>query len=264
MYSLHQKKTNRFSLPQISRPLLLTALLLSIPAFYLVLDSESASYQSSGHWLYAVVAIMLGIDLFITTHKYRRGRPEKISQVDVFILLGALFSAWPSALPWPVIEWLLRLAYCVLVFLRMATLLAKYVAPHRLLQIVILALFVLAIAGEGFLLLEPKVHTYADGVWLAFITAATLGYGDFSPSTPASRIFAAFIVFLGYALFSIVTASISAILIGEDEKRLRQELHADTRMLRAEIAALRSELHDKWPIEAKAKAKANAENKQPD
>jgi voltage-gated potassium channel len=207
--------------------------------------------------MYAVVAIMLSIDLFRTN---RRGRPEKISPVDVFILLGALFSAWPSEMPWPVIEWLLRLAYCVLVFLRMATLLAKYVAPHRLLQIVILALVVLAIAGEGFLLLEPKVHNYADGVWLAFITAATLGYGDFSPSTPASRIFAAFIVFLGYALFSIVTASISAILIGEDEKLLRQELHADTRMLRMEIAALRSELHDKWPIENKA----NAENKQPD
>jgi voltage-gated potassium channel len=63
-----------------------------------------------------------------------------------------------------------------------------------------------------------------------------------TPSTPASRIFSVFIVLLGYALFSVVTASIAAILIGEDEKQLRRELHAEARLLRSEIAALRQEL----------------------
>ena len=91
--------------------------------------------------------------------------------------------------------------------------------------------------------MEPRVHSYADGVWLAFTTGATVGYGDLVPSTPASRIFAAFIVLLGYALFSVVTASIAALLVGEDEKRLSREMHADLRMLRKEIAALRTEMH---------------------
>jgi voltage-gated potassium channel len=102
----------------------------------------------------------------------------------------------------------------------------------------------LAVAGEGFLLLEPRVHSYADGVWLAFLTAATLGYGELVPSTPGSRIFAVFVVLLGYALFSVFTASIAAILIGEDERKLRRELHLDTRMLRLEISALRNELRE--------------------
>lgn len=245
---------------QLAKPLLLAGLFLSIPAFYLVLDGEHLSFRYSGQWLYVVVAALLSIDLLIATRRNKSGRSATAYLVDIFILLGALASAWPANPPWPVIEWLLRLAYCALVFLRIATLLAEYVVPHRLLQIAILALFVLAIAGEGFLLLEPGVHTYADGVWLAFITGATLGYGDLVPSTPASRIFAAFIVLLGYALFSVVTASISALLVGEDEKQIRRELHADTRILRMEIAALRSELHDKWQIEDKA----GAENKRPD
>lgn len=226
--------------------MLLSALILSIPAFYLVLTEAQQSYRNIGHGLYGIVAAMLFIDILASRDRGSPGLPGAMSKVDIFILLGALASAWPAGSSWPEIEWLLRLALCGIVFLRLATLLAKYVVPHRLPQIVTLAVVVLAIAGAGFLWLEPKVHTYADGVWLAFVTGATVGYGDLVPSTPASRIFAGFIVLLGYALFSVVTASIAALFVGEDEKRVRREMHADMRMLRIEIAELRAELRDSF------------------
>ncbi|WP_232511964.1 potassium channel family protein [Herbaspirillum sp. meg3] len=228
-----------------SRPLLMVALLLSIPAFYLVLNSDALPYRDTGRWLYGVVALLAGFELW----RHYRAEPlskkhRRLAAVDLLIVFGAIASAWPYDSSWHFMEWLFRLAYCAVVFLRLSLLVARYVAPHRLLQIGVFALFVLAIAGEGFLLLEPKIHSYADGVWLAFLTVATLGYGDLVPSAPGSRVFAVFIVLLGYALFSVFTASISAILVGEDEKRLRHELHMDTRMLRAEIAALRKELRE--------------------
>lgn len=230
---------------QSSRPLLLLALLLSIPAFYMVLNNDVSPYRDSGRWLYVVVALLIAVELW---RLYRKKRPDArhrhLLAVDLLIIAGAIASAWSYESSWHFTEWLFRLGYCIVVFLRLSVLLARYVRPHKLLQIGVFALIVLAIAGEGFLLMEPKIHTYADGVWLAFLTVATLGYGDLVPSVPGSRIFAVFIVLLGYALFSIFTASISAILVGEDEKRLRHELHMDTRMLRAEIAALRGELRD--------------------
>ncbi len=231
--------------PSVSTPLLPVALLISIPAFYLVLNGDLSPYRDTGRWLYAVVALLIFLEL-CTRYRKKPWVPKfkRLAAIDLLIFFGAVASAVTYAPSWNFIEWLLRLTYCVIVFLRLSTLLARYVAPHRLLQIGAFSLFLLAIAGEGFLLLEPKIHTYADGVWLAFLTGATLGYGDLVPSTPASRIFAVFIVLLGYALFSVFTASISAILVGEDEKRLRHELHVDTRMLRSEIAALRKELRD--------------------
>lgn len=236
---------NVFKLSWLARPILVAALILSIPAFYLVLvGGAQVTYGGAGFWLYGVVAAMMSVDIAVTSRGVRRAGTGKLSSVDLVVLLGALASAWPTGTPWSDIEWLLRLAYCCIVFVRLASLLAQYVAPNRLLQIVALAIFVLSIAGAGFFWLEPRVHTYADGVWLAFITGATVGYGDLVPSTPASRIFAAFIVLLGYALFSVVTASIAALLVGEDEKRIRRELHADMRILRGEIAALRAELRN--------------------
>ena len=86
---------------------------------------------------------------------------------------------------------------------------------------------------------------------LAFVTGATIGYGDFVPTTTASRLFAGLMVVLGFTLFSLVTASIAAFFIGEDEKLLRREMHQDIHKLRDDIAqligdeerALRREMH---------------------
>jgi voltage-gated potassium channel len=217
------------------------ALLLSIPAFYLALAGVGPLYRSVGSGLYVVVAALVGADL-LRRDKMKNWREGAVI-LDGVIFLGAALSIWPSNPPWPMLEWVLRMGYCAIVFFRLLMLSGKYVVSCRLLHVVAFAIAVLAVAGTGFLWLEPRVHTYADGVWLAFITGATVGYGDLVPSTPASRIFAAFIVLLGYALFSVVTANISAMLVGEDEQRLERELHADMRMLRKEISLLHKELN---------------------
>ena len=83
------------------------------------------------------------------------------------------------------------------------------------------------------------MNSSADGLWLAFVSGATVGYGDIVPTTAASRIFAVFMVLLGYAMLSLVTASIAAMFVGDDEKQLRREMHRDIRSLQIEVRHLR-------------------------
>ena len=232
-------KKIKFALPL--RPILASALLLSIPAFYLILPGAEEIWRLAGFMLYGLVAALLGADMLA---KIRASQPHKLGLLpsDWLLLGGAVLSAWPTSTVWPPLEWALRLAYAGFIFIRLALLFGQFVKPNRLLGIVAFGLIVLAVSGGGFLLLDPQIHNYGDGVWLAFTTGATVGYGDLVPSTAASRIFSVFIVLLGYALFSVVTASIAALLVGEDEEKLRQELHADMRFLRHEIAQLRAEL----------------------
>ncbi|HRH05343.1 MAG TPA: ion channel, partial [Burkholderiaceae bacterium] len=47
-----------------------------------------------------------------------------------------------------------------------------------LLYAFILCTVIMFLGGLGFWILEPRAHTFADGMWLAFTTAATVGYGD--------------------------------------------------------------------------------------
>ncbi|HEX8956898.1 MAG TPA: ion channel [Burkholderiaceae bacterium] len=223
----------------------LAALLALTPAFYLVLAGPGPVFRNLGYLLYAGVALALltiGHATLHNTNAVQRLQRRKYAWLDRLIILGALASAWPGGVPWNSIEWALRLGYCCLVFARMPSLLFARLALNRLWQVCLLAVSMLAVGGAGFLWLEPNVGNYADGVWLAFTTGATVGYGDLVPSTAASRILAAFIVLLGYALFSLLTANIAALLVGEDEKKLRRELHADLRALRQEIAALQERM----------------------
>jgi voltage-gated potassium channel len=69
-----------------------------------------------------------------------------------------------------------------------------------------------------------------------------VGYGDIAPTTPASRVFAAFVVLLGYGMFSLVFASIAAMFIGQEEKLLRREMHRDIKRLHEQIAGLHQAL----------------------
>ena len=106
---------------------------------------------------------------------------------------------------------------------------------------------ILLLGGVGFWLLDPGVHTIADGLWLAFTTAATVGYGDMVPSTHASRMFAVIVVLLGLAVLSLATASLAAIFVEKDveegeELQIEHALMREIRHLREEVQLLRQDI----------------------
>ena len=96
---------------------------------------------------------------------------------------------------------------------------------------------------------EPHTPNYTDGLWLAFVTASTIGYGDIVPSTHASRLFSVFVVLLGFAVLSLVTAAIAATWVESQERRIEREilrdLHREIKVLRDDVAALRARLDTK-------------------
>ena len=115
-----------------------------------------------------------------------------------------------------------------------------------MLYLVALAFVVLLMCGVGFWWLEPSTPTLTDGLWLAFTTAATVGYGDVVPTTPASKIFAVFVVLLGFGVLTMVTAAIATSWIETEERRIEREILHDLRRqigkVDANVAALRSEM----------------------
>lgn len=226
-----------------SRPILLIGLLLSIPAFYLLLGPDNEGAHEVGRWLYAFVAVIMIADTGWHWYVNRQSARKSGKLIlDLVIILACILSVFPAPKQWNTLEWLFRLGLCALILLRMGTIFLSQMRPSRLMQVLSLALIMLSSAGAGFYYLEPTADSYADAVWLAFTTVATVGYGDIVPSTPASKIFAVFIVILGYAIFSIVTANIAALFVGEEDEKLERELHNDMRALHQEVIALREEL----------------------
>jgi voltage-gated potassium channel len=109
-----------------------------------------------------------------------------------------------------------------------------------------LCLLILLIGGVGFWWLEPGIHTLQDGLWLAFTTAATVGYGDLVPTTPVGRAFSVLVVLLGLAVLSLVTASLAALFVEqeveEEERQIERDLMRELHALRRQVDALHDRL----------------------
>ena len=120
----------------------------------------------------------------------------------------------------------------------------RFITRRGLLYSLGLCMLILVLGGVGFWILEPPTLTLTDGLWLAFTTAATVGYGDIIPSTHASRAFAVVVVLLGLAVLSLVTASVAAMFVETEERQIERDLMREISALRAEVRSLRGELLD--------------------
>jgi voltage-gated potassium channel len=60
---------------------------------------------------------------------------------------------------------------------------------------------------------NKEFSTFWDSVWWVIVTITTVGYGDKIPVTPLGKIIGILIMFIGIALLSVITATISSILV---------------------------------------------------
>jgi voltage-gated potassium channel len=227
--------------------------LLAIFTFYLSEVERDPQLRATGRTLELVVFLAFLAELVwmlaITRQKLRYLLGNWL---DLLIVVTAGLAIAGHETEWVAWARLLRVATVGLVLTRAVAEIRLLLSPGGVPYIFGFAILAMLIAGAGFYWLDPSITSYTDGLWLAFVTAATVGYGDLVPTTPAARVLAVIIVVIGFALLSVVTASVAALFIGEDEKRLRKEMHQDIRQLRQETAqlideeerALRRTMHD--------------------
>lgn len=213
--------------------------LLAILAFYLGEVHKAPAAQTVGRALeWLILAAFCGELLWMLSVTRQKLRYLATNWLDLLIILvsgmtiaghGGGFVAWMR---------LLRLAVVGMALTRAVAEVRSVFSPGGLPYVLGFAVIAMLSAAGGFYWLDPAIRSYSDGLWLAFVTAATIGYGDVVPTTTASRVLAGVIAVIGIALLSMVTASIAAFFIGEDEKTMRKEMHRDIRQLREEVAQL--------------------------
>ena len=158
--------------------------------------------------------------------------------LNVVIIAGAAAAAFGAATEWIAVVRAMRAGVAVLVVVRTAAgfrvLFTRKGAP-MLLGIAVLTILAL---GALFYWLDPRIHTFADGLWLAFITGATVGYGDVVPTTGATRLLAVLTVLVGVAMMTVFTAHVVTFFVGGEDARMREALQRDIVVLRGEIEKL--------------------------
>lgn len=221
------------------------ALACTIPAFYLEMLHAQRSALADAAYLTA--ALVVGVALLHTGWRSRHLAVHlRANPMDLLLVAGLLFAAAlpPSTGSAALLS--LRLGVSFLSLIRMVWALQHLITRGGLAYMLMAAAAVLALCGAGYWWLEPTTPTLGEGLWLAFVTAATVGYGDYTPTTTASRIFSVFVVMLGFGVLSLVTAAIATRWIETEERIIEREIlrdvHQQMNALRHDIVALRTEL----------------------
>lgn len=217
--------------------------LLAVPAFYLDEATLPGPLHLLGRFLDWVIFLAFSLEFVWMLYLTRQRLAYTASNwLNLLIILGAGVSLIGVGPEWLPVVRLLRIAYVSLIMVRALSAMRNLLSPNAVPYILGWGILTLALAGAGFYWLEPTIRSYGDGVWLAFVTGATVGYGDFVPTTTGSRVFVVIMVIFGFAMLPLVTASFAAFFIGEDEKKLRREMHNDIKKLRLEVHKLRTEV----------------------
>ncbi|RLP54456.1 MAG: two pore domain potassium channel family protein [Ketobacter sp.] len=100
-----------------------------------------------------------------------------------------------------------------------------------------LVVAVFFITGGGILIaaIDPAITNPADGIWWAWVTVTTVGYGDVVPVSATGRVFASLLILTGITLVSLITANVSAYLLSRsNEKKARYEQQELKKLLELE------------------------------
>ena len=65
--------------------------------------------------------------------------------------------------------------------------------------------------------------SYGDGIWWAFVTATTVGYGDISPTTFYGRLIAMALMLVGIGLIGTVTSTLTSYFLNTQRKNTENQ-----------------------------------------
>lgn len=118
---------------------------------------------------------------------------------------------------------ILRAIRFVLVVIKLVNLSAtiRAVLSRNNLGITILSIWIFVFCGGVMMAaIDPAFHNIWDGVWWAWVTVTTVGYGDIVPVSGAGRLLAGLMMLMGLGLFSLITANFSAFFVAREERKI--------------------------------------------
>ncbi len=181
-------------------------------------------------WLAFLTETMLLSALVRNKRAYLRG-----NWMNLVIIVGGVPLLWQFM---PLVGLLrsFRLVLVVMLLARLSKSVRILLTRHQLGNTLAAAFITMVMSGVIISRLDPSIGTVWDGMWWAWTTMSTVGYGDVVPHNAAGRLFASLLILFGVVLLSLLTANLAAFFIGGDVEKVEREEKETDRLLK-DIAA---------------------------
>lgn len=113
---------------------------------------------------------------------------------------------------------------------------SDFLARNHLGATLFVAIILTTSSGLMLASFDPNIKTGGDGIWWAWQTLTTVGYGDVVPTSRLGRILAVFVMIFGAGLLAVLTANFSAFFMARNQKKMIKPI------TEAQIAAMHDTL----------------------
>lgn len=102
------------------------------------------------------------------------------------------------------------------------------VDPGMLIRLILVGFLIILIVSSVIIKIEPEhFSNFGDAFWWSIVTATTVGYGDFFPTSLWGRTAGVILMFLGIGLFGAITATVTDLFIKLQNRRELGQLEAE-------------------------------------
>ncbi len=203
---------------RLEAPMVIAAIWILIDWYLASKGLISSTTSLASDWvIWLVFLAELVIMLTLVDNKWRYLRHNWMSPL---IVLGGLPVLWGANTFYTGMLRTLRLALTIGIFLRVSKDARDLLSRHNLGITLIVCFIVLVVSGLLISGIDPAFETPLDGLWWAWVTVTTVGYGDLVPATTEGRIFGSLLILMGLAMFSMLTASFSVFFIEQDDREI--------------------------------------------
>jgi voltage-gated potassium channel len=129
---------------------------------------------------------------------------------------------------------ILRILIVISVLIHLSGSVRKLLSYNQL-GITLLACFiVITLSGIVMSAIDPGIDSPADGIWWAWVTVSSVGYGDVVPTSAPGKLLGGLIILLGVGLIAALTANVAAFLVtqSKEEKSLLTHEKLEVRHIR--------------------------------
>lgn len=207
-------------------PILLVA--LWIPVQWYLEETGAVGLQAARWFDWAIWLVFLCETTLLTSLVRDKKRYLLSNWMNLVIILGGVPFEWTYT---PLIGAIrnLRLLLMLFLLMRLSSRLRAFLVRGHIGTILVMTGVVVVLSGIIENRLDPSIGSIWDGMWYAWVTISHTGYGDVVPKTPAGRFFGGLLILIGIVLVAVITANLSALLIGSEVEKVEREVEKDER-----------------------------------
>jgi len=209
-------------------PMLVVA--MWIPIQWYLEETGAVSLATSRYFDWAIWLVFLFETSLLTLLVRNKQRYLANNWMNLVIIIGGVPMEWTYT---PLIGALrnLRLLLMIYLLIRIFRRLRQFLAQGRVAPTLAIAFVVVVLSGIIVTRLDPSMGSVWDGMWWAWVTVSHTGYGDIVPRNGAGRFFGALLILLGVVLVSLLTANLSAFIIGGEVEKVEKEERKEEHLL---------------------------------